>query len=59
MEILMRGEIEKVESSLREAGADMQNGMSEMTGHITVDHEVAWGGNPFAANCLGTSFWSC
>jgi putative intracellular protease/amidase len=56
MEILIRGEIEKVESSLRDAGADMQNGLSEMAGHITVDREVVSGGNPLAANVLGDQF---
>lgn len=56
METVMRGEIDKVEGSLRAAGADMQEGLGEMTGAITVDREVVSGGNPLAANALGDKF---
>ncbi|KAK4956333.1 hypothetical protein LTR10_005855 [Elasticomyces elasticus] len=56
METLKQGEFEKVESSLRDAGADMQNGIGEKVGYITVDREVASGGNPMAANALGDKF---
>ncbi|KAK7748956.1 hypothetical protein SLS53_000981 [Cytospora paraplurivora] len=56
METIFRGEIDKVESSLRDAGADMQEGFSEVTGTITVDREVVSGGNPLAANALGDKF---
>ncbi|KAK4237341.1 ThiJ/PfpI family protein [Achaetomium macrosporum] len=56
METLLRGEIEKVESRLREAGADMQEGAGEKIGQITVDREVVSGGNPMAADALGNKF---
>jgi putative intracellular protease/amidase len=56
METLLRGEIEKVESRLREAGADMQVGVGEKIGQITVDREVVSGGNPMAADALGNKF---
>jgi len=56
MEFMLGGEIPKVESSLREAGADMQEGLKEKVGYITVDREVVSGGNPMAADALGTQF---
>lgn len=56
METLLRGEIDKVEANLREAGADMQEGMGEKVGSITVDREVVSGGNPMAAATLGDKF---
>jgi len=56
METILRGEIEKVESRLREAGAIMQTGVGEKVGSITVDREVVTGGNPMAANALGDKF---
>jgi len=56
METILRGEVDKVESRLREAGADMQTGMGEKMGYITVDREVVSGGNPLAANALGEKF---
>ncbi|CAJ2512430.1 Uu.00g054450.m01.CDS01 [Anthostomella pinea] len=56
METMLRGEVDKVESQLREAGADMQTGMGEKMGYITVDREVVSGGNPLAANSLGDKF---
>ncbi|KAF2875184.1 class I glutamine amidotransferase-like protein [Massariosphaeria phaeospora] len=56
METLLWGEIEKVESALREQGADMVEGAGEKMGQITVDREVVSGGNPFAADALGDKF---
>lgn len=56
METLQRGEIPKVESALREAGAVMVEGLREKVGAITVDREVVTGGNPLAANALGDQF---
>ncbi|KAH9827567.1 ThiJ/PfpI family protein [Teratosphaeria destructans] len=56
METVLRGEIEKVESQLRDAGADMQNGLAEQAGYVLVDKELATGGNPLAANTLGDTF---
>lgn len=56
METMLGGEIKKVESSLRDAGADMQEGIGEKFGSITVDREVVSGGNPMAANALGDQF---
>ncbi|ROW08018.1 hypothetical protein VPNG_06065 [Cytospora leucostoma] len=56
METIFRGEIDKVEGSLRDAGADMQEGFGEIIGTITVDREVVSGGNPLAANALGDKF---
>ncbi|KAF2199082.1 ThiJ/PfpI family protein [Delitschia confertaspora ATCC 74209] len=56
METLLRGEITKVESSLRDAGAEMVEGIGEKIGAITVDREVVSGGNPMAADALGNKF---
>jgi hypothetical protein len=56
MEVVFRVEIAMVESSLREAGADIQEGLKEKFGGITVDREVVSGGNPMAADTLGTQF---
>jgi putative intracellular protease/amidase len=56
METMLRGEIEKVEGTLREHGADMQQGVAKSMGSITVDREVATGDNPMAANALGDKF---
>lgn len=56
MEKLLRGEIPKVESALREAGAEMMEGYKEKAGCITVDRELVTGGNPLAANSLGNQF---
>lgn len=56
METMLRGEIDKVESNLRDAGADMVEGVGEKFGAITVDREVVSGGNPLAANALGDKF---
>lgn len=56
METLWRGEVDKVESGLRDAGAEMVEGLQEKIGGITVDREVISGGNPMAANSLGDKF---
>jgi putative intracellular protease/amidase len=56
MELMFGADIEKVESSLRAAGADMQEGLKEKVGGITVDREVVSGGNPMAAGPLGDQF---
>jgi putative intracellular protease/amidase len=56
METVMRGEITKVESTLREEGADMQEGVAKSMGSITVDRELITGDNPMAANAIGDKF---
>jgi putative intracellular protease/amidase len=56
METMMRGEIDKVESTLREEGADMQEGLAKSAGSITVDRELITGDNPMAANAIGDKF---
>ncbi|KAJ3528147.1 hypothetical protein NMY22_g9532 [Coprinellus aureogranulatus] len=56
IEKLKGGHIEKVESALREAGADMQTGVAKKMGGITVDREVVSGANPFAVKSLGSQF---
>jgi len=56
METLLGGEIEKVESTLRENGAEMVVGMGQKLGAITVDRELVSGANPLAANALGDKF---
>ncbi|KAL3457457.1 class I glutamine amidotransferase-like protein [Aspergillus heterothallicus] len=56
METLMGGEIEKVESSLRDEGAEMVNGAGEKIGQTTLDRELLTGGNPMAAAQLGDRF---
>lgn len=57
MEMVMRGEIVKVEETLlREADADIQPGLGGIPGAISVDREVVSGGNPLAANALGDEF---
>lgn len=56
METLFWGEIEKVESALRNEGAEMVEGIGEKVGRITVDREVISGGNPMAADALGDKF---
>jgi len=56
MEMMLRGDIPKVESSLRDAGTEMIEGAQEKLGYITVDREVVSGGNPLAANGLGDQF---
>lgn len=56
MEMGLGGNIPKVESQLREAGAEMIEGIGEKAGSITVDREVVSGGNPLAAAALGDKF---
>lgn len=56
METMWGGEVPKVESTLREAGAEMVEGVGEKFGRITVDRELVSGGNPMAANALGEQF---
>jgi len=53
---VLRGEVEKVESSLRQEGAEMVEGVSTALGSITVDREVVSGANPMAADALGKKF---
>lgn len=56
MEMYFRGEITKVEGTLREEGADMQEGLAKSMGSITVDRELITGDNPMAANAIGDKF---
>lgn len=56
METMFGGEVKKVESSLRNEGAEMVEGPREKVGNITVDRELVTGGNPLAANALGDQF---
>ncbi|KAK1908818.1 hypothetical protein P3342_006697 [Pyrenophora teres f. teres] len=56
METIMRGQIDKVESTLREEGADMQEGIAKSMGSITVDRELITGDNPMSANAIGDKF---
>lgn len=56
METMMGGEIPKVESALREAGAEMVESVKTKVGAITVDREVVSGANPMAAGALGEDF---
>jgi len=56
MEYVFGGEITMVESSLRDAGAEMVTGLGEKIGYTTVDREVVSGGNPMAAATLGDQF---
>ncbi|KAI0713411.1 ThiJ/PfpI family protein [Earliella scabrosa] len=46
----------KVESTLKEEGAEMLTSVGKKMGGITVDREVVSGANPMAANALGTQF---
>jgi len=56
IETLKGGEVEKVETALRDAGADMVVGTGEKFGSITVDKELVSGANPMAAAPLGAKF---
>lgn len=56
VETIKGGTITKVESSLREAGADMVEDVGTKVGKITVDREVVSGANPMAAAALGDKF---
>jgi putative intracellular protease/amidase len=54
--VVLRGEVTKVESALREEGAEMVEGISTALGSITVDREVVSGANPMAVDALGKKF---
>ncbi|RAL13211.1 type 1 glutamine amidotransferase domain-containing protein [Aspergillus homomorphus CBS 101889] len=56
METLLGGEVEKVESRLKEEGAIMETGVSEKIGGTTLHRELLTGGNPMAADELGNRF---
>lgn len=56
METLLGGEVEKVESTLRDHGAIMIEGAPEKIGGTTLHRELVTGGNPLAANALGDRF---
>ncbi|KAL4953372.1 isoprenoid synthase domain-containing protein [Aspergillus filifer] len=56
MESMLGGEIEKVESRLREEGAEMVTGLGEKAGYTTLHRELVTGGNPMAAEELGNRF---
>ncbi|KAJ5773239.1 hypothetical protein N7457_008135 [Penicillium paradoxum] len=56
METLWGGEVEKVESALKNEGAVMVEGVHEKTGGTTLHRELVSGGNPLAANALGDRF---
>ncbi|KAK4915979.1 hypothetical protein LTR66_017050 [Elasticomyces elasticus] len=56
VESLWGGEVEKVESALRDAGAVMVEGAPEKIGGTTLHRELVTGGNPLAANDLGERF---
>ncbi|KAJ5164260.1 ThiJ/PfpI [Penicillium coprophilum] len=56
METLWGGEVEKVESALRDEGAIMVEGVREKTGGTTLHRELVSAGNPLAANALGDRF---
>jgi putative intracellular protease/amidase len=56
METMWGGEIPKVESALRNEGAEMVEGPGEKIGTVTVDRELVTGGNPQAAGALGDRF---
>ncbi|CAI7656035.1 unnamed protein product [Penicillium palitans] len=56
VELLWGGEVEKVESALRDAGAVMVEGAPEKIGDTTLHRELVTGGNPLAADALGERF---
>ncbi|KAJ5418071.1 ThiJ/PfpI [Penicillium crustosum] len=56
METLWGGEVKKVESTLRNEGAVMVEGVREKTGGTTLHRELVSAGNPVAANALGDRF---
>ena len=56
VETLLAGEIDKVESALRNEGAVMVEGMPEKIGGTSLHRELVTGGNPMAANALGDRF---
>ncbi|OOF95274.1 hypothetical protein ASPCADRAFT_169758 [Aspergillus carbonarius ITEM 5010] len=56
MEMVLGGEIEKVEGELRKEGAVMVEGAKEKMGGTTLCRELLTGGNPLAAEELGERF---
>ncbi|KAL4863209.1 hypothetical protein BDV12DRAFT_206695 [Aspergillus spectabilis] len=56
METILGGEVEKVESALRDEGAEMVEGAGEKIGQTTLHRELLTGGNPMAADELGNRF---
>jgi putative intracellular protease/amidase len=56
MQTLWGGEVDEVESALRDSGAVMVEGASEKIGGTTLHRELVSGGNPLAANELGDRF---
>jgi len=56
METMWGGEVEKVESALKNEGANMIEGAPEKVGGTTLHRELLTGGNPLAANALGDRF---
>lgn len=53
---VFRGEVDKVESALKNEGAEMVEGVSTSLGSITVDREVVSAANPMGADALGKKF---
>jgi putative intracellular protease/amidase len=53
---VFRGEVDKVEGTLREEGAEMVQGVSKSLGWITEDREVVSAANPMGADALGRRF---
>ncbi|KAL4899449.1 hypothetical protein BDW74DRAFT_171497 [Aspergillus multicolor] len=56
METMLGGEVEKVETALMNAGAEMVEGVGEKVGSTTLHRELLTGGNPMAAEELGDRF---
>ncbi|KAJ5583296.1 hypothetical protein N7535_001916 [Penicillium sp. DV-2018c] len=56
METMWGGEVEKVESALRNEGANMVEGVKEKFGGTTLHRELVSAGNPLAADTLGDRF---
>ncbi|KAL2823563.1 class I glutamine amidotransferase-like protein [Aspergillus cavernicola] len=56
METVLGGEVKKVESALRNEGAEMVEGAAEKIGQTTLHRELLTGGNPMAADELGNRF---
>ncbi|KAL6230730.1 hypothetical protein BDW75DRAFT_234182 [Aspergillus navahoensis] len=56
MESMLGGEVEKVETALMNAGAEMVEGAREKVGQTTLHRELLTGGNPMAADELGDRF---
>ncbi|KAF2032880.1 class I glutamine amidotransferase-like protein [Setomelanomma holmii] len=56
MEVWFRGEIDKVKSTLKEEGANMQEGVAKSLGNITIDRELVTGDSPMSAAAIGDKF---